>query len=46
MKGSVKKRGENLKEAEYRHIGGQRQIRKNINTFNSVILASTYTPYH
>lgn len=46
MKGSVKKRGKNLKEEEYRHIGGQRQIRKNINTFNGVILASTYTPYH
>lgn len=46
MKGSVKKRGKNLKEEEYRHIGGQRQIRKNINTFNDVILASTYTPYH
>lgn len=40
MKGSVKKRGKNLKEEEYRHIGGQRQIRKNINTFNDVILAS------
>lgn len=41
MKGSVKKRGKNLKEEEYRHIGGQRNIRKNINTFNGVILALT-----
>lgn len=28
MKGSVKKRGKTLEEEEYRHIGGQRQIRK------------------
>lgn len=28
MKGSVKKRGKNLKEEEYRHIGDQKQIRK------------------
>lgn len=41
MKGSVKKRGKNLKEEEYRYIGGQRQIRKNINTFNGVTRYTT-----